>query len=84
MLPGASGLFTFKHNRLINSDGLQPPLFGDFHVWVLERWAFAPADASSEPTDYVNSGRIREEDLEDFLKVTHNNIPDSIISEGSD
>jgi hypothetical protein len=73
MNPRTSGLFTFKRNHLITSSELQPPLFGAFHLWVLERWKFAPGDASSEPRDYVNSGFISEADLEDFLlrKVTH-------------
>jgi hypothetical protein len=71
-----SGLFTFKHNRLITSDELRPPLFGDFHVRVLERWKFDPGDEPSGPRDYVNSGFISKEDLEDFLlrKVMRNQI----------
>ena len=68
MIPGPSELFAFKHNRLITSDEIQPPLFGDFHLlWAIESWKFAPGDASSGPTDYINSGFIREGDLEDFL-----------------
>jgi hypothetical protein len=76
MIPRASELFAFKRNRLIISDGIRPPLFGDFHLWALERWKFAPGDASSGPTDYINSGFIRQDDLEDFLlrKVALNEI----------
>jgi hypothetical protein len=79
MNPRTSGLFAFKRNHLIitnSSNELLPPLFGEFHVWVLERWKFASGDSSSGPTDYVNSGSISERELEDFLlrKVTLNHV----------
>jgi hypothetical protein len=69
--PKSRGLFDFKQSCLLRDNvslPLQPPLFGNFHVWVLERWKYASGDGPSRPKDYVNSGDIKEEELEDFLK----------------
>lgn len=68
-LPGFKKDCLLAENRLLP---LEPPSFGDFQVWVLERWNHASENGLFEPKDYINSGDVKEEELEDFLqrKVT--------------